>query len=462
MLLWRGNAAKSKGGFCMDTLCTPYGAPPPQADELKRTLELHALLLGRLLNGGSLDDLTGCLAGFLRGCVLIEAPGSPVLSIGFAEDCAEQKESLQTCLDSRPFPAEELDAPDGGSRSVRHAYDCAGRTIYRLTCGIRADSGHIGDLSVFRAAEPFSDGDIRAVESAAGFFAAQLLQDKKIAGIELRLKGNFIEDLISTPNPEPDSILKRARALKYDILSPHRVLVAEIENLKQLAGRLGQAPAAVPMLKLELVKSIQNRLNQSAAGMVTYHNDDIILLVRVGSETRSIDSLKRLSEEIIRFHSDAYNAKMYIGIGSVCLGLPDYAKSYLSAKKSLEIGTYMITEGQVRSFEQFSVHALFLSTLKPAELYNYARSHLGALLDYDEKHGAELVKTLQEFLYLRNNIEKTARTINMSVSGLKYRLRKIEKIIGLELQDYKVSFDLQLALIILQLFGEYKIRNPEG
>jgi hypothetical protein len=38
------------------------------------------------------------------------------------------------------------------------------------------------------AAEPFSDGDVRVVESSAGFFAAQLLQDKKIAGIELRLK----------------------------------------------------------------------------------------------------------------------------------------------------------------------------------------------------------------------------------------------------------------------------------
>jgi DNA-binding PucR family transcriptional regulator len=48
----------------------------------------------------------------------------------------------------------------------------------------------------------------------------------------------------------------------------------------------------------------------------------------------------------------------------------------------------------------------------------------------------------------------------MSVSGLKYRLRKIERIIGLDLSDYKVSFDLQLALIILQLFGEYRIRNP--
>ena len=45
----------------------------------------------------------------------------------------------------------------------------------------------------------------------------------------------------------------------------------------------------------------------------------------------------------------------------------------MQAKKALEIGTYMITEGQVRSFEQFKVHALFLSTLKPAELYDYAR-----------------------------------------------------------------------------------------
>jgi DNA-binding PucR family transcriptional regulator len=147
---------------------------------------------------------------------------------------------------------------------------------------------------------------------------------------------------------------------------------------------------------------------------------------------------------------------MYIGIGSICSALPDFPASYMAARKALEIGEYMITEGQVRSFEQFKVHALFLSTLKPAELYNYAREQLNALLIYDEKHSTDFLKTLQEFLYLRNNVEGTAKAIKMSVSGLKYRLQKIEKILGHDLKDYKVCFDLQLALVILQLFGEYR------
>ena len=195
--------------------------------------------------------------------------------------------------------------------------------------------------------------------------------------------------------------------------------------------------------------------------MVSHHNDEIILLVPLEAVSAPISRLKTLSQSIIDFVAEQFGAKMYIGIGNVCSELSDFSKSYFSAKKSLEIGTYMITEGQVRSFEQFSIHALFMSTIKPAELYNYARNLLGGLLTYDEEHHTEFTKTLQEFLYLRNNVEKTARTINMSVSGLKYRLKKIEKIVGRDLQDYKVSFDLQLALIILQLFGEYRIRNPE-
>jgi DNA-binding PucR family transcriptional regulator len=193
--------------------------------------------------------------------------------------------------------------------------------------------------------------------------------------------------------------------------------------------------------------------------MVTHKNDEIVLLVRQAEEKGAIGPAKTLAEEIIADAAAAFRVKLFIGIGRSCSKLPDYHESYLEAKKALEIGAYMITEGQVRSFEQFRVHALFLSTLKPTALYEYARSQLGALLDYDELHQTELLKTLQEFLYLRNSVERTAKSLNMSVSGLKYRLAKIERIMDLDLMDYKVSFDLQLALIILQLFGEYRIRG---
>jgi sugar diacid utilization regulator len=339
------------------------------------------------------------------------------------------------------------------------ADDYKGLAIHRLIVTVTAGGERLGLLSLLRTDRPFDDDAAAVLGHAAGLVAVHLAQQKRTAEIELRLKGNFVDDLVSLRYSDQESIAGRARALDFSLSLPHRVLIGDIENLGQIAAHLKNDAKALAKFWTELVGRIQSRLDGAGGGMVIHKNDEIILLARQDQRDSSADPARRLAGEIIDDVAALFRAKLYIGIGRVCLSPGDYQESYLEAKKALEIGAYMITEGQVRSFEQFRIHALFLSTLKPAELYGYARSQLGALLDHDAHHQTELLKTLQEFLYLRNNVEKTAKSLSMSVSGLKYRLAKIEKILGLDLGDYKVSFDLQLALIILQIFGEYRIRN---
>lgn len=384
------------------------------------SMDLQSSLLECMLSGGGIEAVCRLLAGYFNACV----------SIRNADD----------------FHASADQKPDKDT------------FIYIMERDVHAGSHYLGRLTAERSHEPFSDSETHLFEKAAELVALQLQQDKKIADIEFRLRGNFIEDLISAHFTDPDSIKKRAHVIDYEITAPHRVLVAEIENIAHVIKHQNLT-LSVTDIRSELAKFVYNRLNQLSKGMVMHRNDEMVILIRIDAENRSMSAVKAISEEIINFVYAQYSAKMYIGIGSVCTELPDFSKSYHAAKKALEIGEYMITEGRVRSLEQFSVHALFLSTVKPADLYNYAREHLGRLLAYDRKNGSELLKTLQEYLYLRNNVEKTARSINLSVSGLKYRLQRIEKIIGLELNDYKVSFDLQLALVIMQLYGEYPIRN---
>ena len=432
---------------------------------LKQSQDIQALLIGRILSGGDLDDLSRTLADVLMCCVFVEDVSATVSSIGIWEYMPNEHQQLfHSYMTENASACVKNDSVGlhfpGQSLTVNDEY--ADYKFFRIVFNIQNGNERLGTLSILRIEKALTDGETDIVQNAVGLFAVLLQQGKKMAEVELRLKGNFIEDLISAHYSDSQSILNRARALEYNISIPHRVLVAEIENMKQITSHLNQVPKTLAKFKFEMVESIQNLLDQSAESMVGYHKDEILILVQLETDSDPISRHKKLCEQIIRHVSEQFNAKMYIGIGSICSEFSDFSKSYRSAKKSLEIGAYMITEGQIRSFEQFSVHALFMSTLKPAELYDYARSHLGDLLDYDETHHTGLLKTLQEFLYLRNNVEKTARSINMSVSGLKYRLKKIEKIIGLELMDYKVSFDLQLALIILQLFGEYSIKNADS
>ena len=335
-----------------------------------------------------------------------------------------------------------------------------GQRIYSVSQTVAASGRTLGTLSLLcvgdaSALTEYPDGFLDAVlKLASGFIAIQLTMDKKIAEIEHRLTGNFVEDLISGNYLTGESISGRAKALDYSFEVPHRILVAELQNIAQAARLLNREEEP---FRAEFVKKVQTMLDRSSGGLAAYKEGELVILLRQTTGGDDFGPANNLAEDVIREAEQSFRLKMFIGIGDLCLRLEDYRDSYTTAKKALEIGEFMLTEGRVRSFERFRIHALFLSTLKPDELKKYARSQLSRLIDYDSSHKTELVKTLQEFLYLRNNIEGTAKSLNMSVSGLKYRLKQIERILGVELRDNKAGFDLQLAMIILQLFGEYRI-----
>ncbi len=54
-----------------------------QEAAFSRLLELQALLVGRLIDGSGLDELTGALAEFMNCGVLIEDAGSSHVSVDF-------------------------------------------------------------------------------------------------------------------------------------------------------------------------------------------------------------------------------------------------------------------------------------------------------------------------------------------------------------------------------------------
>ena len=207
--------------------------------ELRRSLDINGLLVKRLLDGSDLDGMTATLAEFMNCCVLISDAGTSFLSIGFAGDITVSlKDAIRTFLSE----ADVINAKNSvysirAASPVLTSDEQGGLTFNRLICGIRSDNDFLGYLSVIRANVPFTDEDQAVILNAVGLMAVRLSQDKKIAEIELRLKGNFIEDLISTHYTDPESIMNRARALAYNISLPHRVLVAEIENLKHLLSR---------------------------------------------------------------------------------------------------------------------------------------------------------------------------------------------------------------------------------
>ena len=80
------------------------------------------------------------------------------------------------------------------------------------------------------------------------------------------------------------------------------------------------------------------------------------------------------------------------------------------------------------------------------ELWDFYRTTLAALTDYDRKQHAELLKTLEAFFANLGNLARAAEALHVHRNTLLYRLERITEISGLNLDDSEERLALWLAL----------------
>jgi hypothetical protein len=89
---------------------------------------------------------------------------------------------------------------------------------------------------------------------------------------------------------------------------------------------------------------------------------------------------------------------------------------------------------------------LLLATAPAEARRAFRASLLSPLLDYDADHGTELVRTLQVFLDCSGSWTKAAEAMFVHVNSLRYRMRRVEELTGLDLGSLADQAALLLAL----------------
>ena len=119
----------------------------------------------------------------------------------------------------------------------------------------------------------------------------------------------------------------------------------------------------------------------------------------------------------------------------------------------------MITsKTKVIYYDSLGVIGALLNEKNEEEVRNMAKSLLGHL-ELDCQKSIELITTLYSFLINGGNLEKTAEELSLSISGLRYRVHKIEEILQTDIRNPVVSCQLLLAIQGLILLGDLGINN---
>jgi Purine catabolism regulatory protein-like family/PucR C-terminal helix-turn-helix domain/GGDEF-like domain len=164
----------------------------------------------------------------------------------------------------------------------------------------------------------------------------------------------------------------------------------------------------------------------------------------------------RLREAQPVLESDRSRVRLTVGVSAPAEGVAALASALheaQSARRLAEIraaagGAAPVPAVLVVTSDEVASHELLLASLPGSVLRSFRERLLGPLLAYDERHRAELLPTLREFLACSGSWNACAATMYVHVNTVRYRIRRIEELTGRDLSRLDDQVDFFLALKI--------------
>ena len=84
-------------------------------------------------------------------------------------------------------------------------------------------------------------------------------------------------------------------------------------------------------------------------------------------------------------------------------------------------------------------------------MQSFAEQMIGPLADYDRSHRSSLVQTIDAYFKHNGNVSQTAESLYIHRNTLLYRIERIKKLTGCDLDQEDLRLALHLALKLWQL-----------
>ncbi|HET8681722.1 MAG TPA: helix-turn-helix domain-containing protein, partial [Micromonosporaceae bacterium] len=404
-----------------------------QAAVLARSEEVHRALVSVVLEGGDLADLAAELARILGGPVVITTPhGHVVARAGDGVELARL--AGDGCFDQAGrFRVE----------NEPHAPGPAGaHTVVPIVAG-RVDHGRIVAFS--RAA--LTEADVHGLERAATVAALAITKRLAVAAVETKYRADFLRDVLTGRAEDLAAAVAYARTLGWKLDRPLVVLVAELDP--------EVAPAPGPQLRpvrerFAAAWQAAVRSRDPAAAVASFADEVVTLLgvARDGSTDRLVADLDRLVGADFGVGRRTFS----LGVSRVVTTPAQLAVAYEQARKAIGIGRRLHGAGARASFERLGVHRLISLIEDAAELAGFVSEVLGELATDTPEH-ADLRHTLEVLLDTNCNVAEASRRLHFHYNTLRYRIGKLERIVGPFMDTAALRLDLGLALRVRELRG---------
>ena len=401
---------------------------------------------------GADTDLFGLahtVASLTSGMVSIEDERSRVLAYSASDDAADELRKLSIL--GREGPADYLlrlrqsgvfERLTRSDEVVEVPADDVHGMRRRLVVGIRQAPGSSDGVGPGPSSGPLVFGSIWVQEGDQPLAADSAAVLQGAAAVAARL----IARTVNAPTNEVVQIqrLLGARGGGVDIGSLATALAIPTSGPAVVIG-LAMAPSASPGLLADLAAAV--RLHASAyarESLVTTIGERIYVLI---PQVRSVEGLTSwthgMIERIVSRHTTALRAAVAAPVSN----LSDVAAARSEVNRVLDATT---GDQRVTTLADSRTPVLLGEILDlVATRHELLDPRLDTLLAYDAQHGASLRESLAAYLHHFGDVRSAAQQLQVHPNTLRYRVRRAEDLLGINLGDPagRLLVEIQLGVL---------------
>lgn len=296
--------------------------------------------------------------------------------------------------------------------------------------------------------------ELRALEHGTTVVALELLKQRAAQEVEWRVRGDLFGDLVAARIEDEPALQARARRLGHDLSGSQEVILARpvAPAAASVDASFGQHDRPPPEAVQALLDLVSRRVDEVTGGraasrpLVARYRDQVaILCPRADRAGRRLAD--RLAQQILA-GAVRRGQPILIAVSPPAAQPGEVAGAVRMALGALNLAQRSGRRDAILTLDQLDVYGLLLQIERPEALERFANDLLDPLDTYDRQRGSELIKTVRSYLEHRMSIAAAAAALAVHPHTLRYRLARIESLLGMSLREPEGMLRLRLATMI--------------
>ena len=311
------------------------------------------------------------------------------------------------------------------------------------------------------------DMSLLVTEHAATICGVILGRERVVAAAARRVRDDLVEGLLLGRGRDNADASRWAAHLGYDPARDHNVVAIAFE-LPGPASNHGPSsnggtspgtphPGDGAAQRQRIWESIEHFVATRAPEAIVSARESEVVVVTTTPEAPNgpaMDARQLAAACLARLAELFPAAKVVIGIGGTCRDPWEIARSYAQAQRTTQTLQRLGRSGSVSAFSDLGILRLLLQVPDLAELRSFAADVLGKLSMHEHEHKSEYLTTLACYFRENNSPQRASRILHVHPNTVAYRVKRIEEITGLRLDNYSDRLIAQVALEILDSLGD--------